>query len=225
MANDIANDNTPYKRLVEQDDTAVPDAEAGGQNLFIDEADQALKLKDSSGVVTEVGGSGGRTLIASETPSGTNTVTFNSIPGTYKSLEIEFVMRGTELATNSVLRLRFNNDTTDGNYRKTNVYGYGSTTVGAGAGDDPILIDVAAANAPTNSPTIGLISIPFYAGTTFNKMALAQHTHRRDNSSVQQVVYQTGMEWESNVAITRVDLVLGSGNFVAGSEIRLYGVP
>jgi hypothetical protein len=48
----IQDDDTPYKRMVEQDEADVPNAVAGGQNLFIDEADGLLKRKDSSGTVT-----------------------------------------------------------------------------------------------------------------------------------------------------------------------------
>lgn len=48
----IQDDNTPYKRLVEQAAASVPNAVAGGQNLFIDSADHLAKLKNSSGVVS-----------------------------------------------------------------------------------------------------------------------------------------------------------------------------
>lgn len=63
MANNIADDNTPYKRLVEQDEGDVPNAESGGQNLFIDEADNLLKRKDSSGTVTDIESDGGESVV------------------------------------------------------------------------------------------------------------------------------------------------------------------
>jgi hypothetical protein len=50
----IADDNTPYKRLVQQSAGSVPNASAGGYNLFIDSSDGALKTKNSSGVVSFV---------------------------------------------------------------------------------------------------------------------------------------------------------------------------
>lgn len=55
MANNIADDNTPYKRLVKQAEGDVPNADAGGLNLFIDEDDDVLKSKDESGVVVAIG--------------------------------------------------------------------------------------------------------------------------------------------------------------------------
>lgn len=56
----IADDNTPYKRLVEQAAASVPDAVANGQNLFIDSSDHKVKRKDEAGDVTQVeGGAGG----------------------------------------------------------------------------------------------------------------------------------------------------------------------
>lgn len=51
----LADDNTPYKRLVAQAEGAVPNAEPGGYNLFIDSADGLLKKKDDAGVVTTIG--------------------------------------------------------------------------------------------------------------------------------------------------------------------------
>ena len=78
----IADDNTPFKRLVEQADGDVPNATSGGQNLFIDEADHKLKRKDSSGTVEEIETAAGQTrdyiLIRDQKAQNTDGGTFTS---------------------------------------------------------------------------------------------------------------------------------------------------
>jgi hypothetical protein len=169
--------------------------------------------------------SGGRELIGTSTPSGTGTVTFSSIPSTYNDLEIVMVARSTKSAANSdLLSLFLNNDTTAANYRSTYVQGHSSTTVTGSGTDTASPIEVAAASSPSNSAGLLIVRIPVYKGTTFNKQMYCQSGWRYDASSIHEVVRMCCIEWESNAAINRVDLVLASGNYVAGSEVRLYGL-
>lgn len=56
----VANDNTPYKLLVEQPSTDVPTPASGKQNIYIDSTTHHLSRVDSTGGVTDVeAGSGG----------------------------------------------------------------------------------------------------------------------------------------------------------------------
>ena len=167
-----------------------------------------------------------RELLQSATPSGVGTVAFSSIPGTYNSLEIEIVARGTESATFSYVRIFFNNDKIAANYRYTMRYNYGAgtTTAGGEAGDDAKMAVVAANTAGSNQCGRALIVIPFYAETTFNKMASSHNTCRRDSNSVHVMDITASEEWESTAAITRVDVDLVAGNYVSGTKINLYGV-
>jgi len=55
MATNIADDNTPYKLIVEQSSTpATPGA--GKQIIFISSSDHQLKVVNSAGAVSAVGG-------------------------------------------------------------------------------------------------------------------------------------------------------------------------
>lgn len=165
-----------------------------------------------------------RVLIAEVTPSGVGTVTLSSsIPATFEKLTIDYVVRGTESANFSYLDLKFNNDTTAGNYRYQMIFGHSNNTVGAEGGDNFHIASVAAASSPSNSPGAGHIEIPFYVETTFNKIAHSLNGQRYDSSAVHQITRSVTMEWESNATITRIDMALAAGNFVAGSTIRLYG--
>lgn len=179
------------------------------------------------GTVQLGGGSASRTLITSSSPSGTGTVSFTGIPGTYHSLEIEFVARSTKAASgNEPLKMEFNTDTTATNYRNTYDQGFGGSpgTASVTGADTQEIAALPAASAPSNAPAAGIIQIPRYADTTFNKVGFSNFGYRFDSSSIQMVTGNQAMEWESTVAITRVDLKLASGNFVAGSIFRLYGI-
>lgn len=188
-----------------------------------------LYLLNSAGAIigpyitgTASGLSVGRVLISEQSPSGTNTVTWSSIPATYKSLEIEFIGRGTQVATDSYFSIYFNNATTASDYRYIRVFGAAASSVGADGNDIAYIGSIAAANAGANSAGMGMIKIVNYASTTFYKNAIGQSTFRGASNSV--TIVHAGVEWESATAINRVDIVLSSGNFVAGSTFRLYGV-
>lgn len=165
----------------------------------------------------------GRVLISEQTPTGTGTVTWSSIPATYKSLEIEYVVRGTQIAAGTTMYSYLNNDTTAGNYRRTIIQGYEESTLNSGSGDDAIISVVSAASSPANSCGAGFIKIIQYAGTTFKKQVICNFSYQRDSTLKQYAGYTT-MEWENAGAINRVDLVLSAGNYDTGSTFRLYGV-
>jgi hypothetical protein len=168
---------------------------------------------------------GGRTLIASNTPSGTGTSTFSSIPGTYTHLEIEMVGRSTKASSNfEDLIMELNADTTPTNYRYSYFQVHTSGTIAGGGGEDRFIGALPAASSPANSAAQINIRIDFYALTTFNKQANGVSSFRYDNTSVQEIVRTGGYEWENPAAITQIVLKLPSGNFVAGTTIDLYGL-
>lgn len=164
---------------------------------------------------------GGRELISEQTPTGTGTVTWSSIPATYKSLEIEYVARGTQAATAINLNLYFNNDTTATNYRSEWMYGTG-TAASVAQADNAIIAPVSAASATANLAGYGTIKIINYASTTFNKQAFCI-TSLRD-SATGMYIWTASIDWESTTAINRVDIVTSAGNYDTGTTFRLYGV-
>lgn len=167
--------------------------------------------------------SNGRVLIAEVTPNGVSTVTVaSSIPSTYKKLVIEYVVRSTEANNFSYLNLIFNNDTTTTNYRYQMIFGHSNTTNGAEGGDTYRIASVSASNSPSGSPGVGVIEIPFYANSSFNKIALSTNGQRYDNSAVHEITRSVTMEWENTTPITRVDMSISGGNFDSGSDILLY---
>lgn len=162
----------------------------------------------------------GRVLISETSPSGVGTVTFNTIAGTYKKLTIEFVARGSQAASFSSMLMHFNNDSTVGNYASSAGYAY-SATVGAGATVADEICTIAAASCAASEFTHGNIEVLQYANTGFFKHARGSLGLNRND--VGEIVFFTSLDWKATTAITRIDLVLASGNFAANSVFRLYG--
>ena len=171
----------------------------------------------------ETGGGGGRTLIETKTPSGVATVAFTSISGSYSKLTVEFAIRSAVAALYTEAFIYFNNDKTNANYRGIMSFAYGALSVGAQGGDSPIFGGMSGASSPSGSFTIGKIEIPFYAETGFNKQYISQSGHRRDASSVQELVNIASGEWENTAAITRIDIDITSGDYASGAILHLYG--
>lgn len=207
-------------------DAAGDMVQATGNNaaakLSIGTANQLLRV--NSGATAVEWADLNRVLISEQTPTGTGTVTWSSIPATpYKHLLIEFVGRTDKGAQNTTsANLRFNNDTTDGNYqRQSNTFN--NTTYSGGTAANPDAVTFVAAGATANYTSYGVIRIPFYALTVFNKTAdilnLASYAAASPNTNWQQV------HWHNNAAINRIDIIVDdSSNYIAGTTFRLYGV-
>ena len=164
----------------------------------------------------------GRVLISEQSPTGA-TVTWDSIPNSYNSLEVELMGRTDKASVaNEAINLYFNNDTTAGNYYSQNLSGT-ATTASTVAADNASVITIPAATATANYAGYSLVRIPDYADTTFHKIARILNGRRDDATNG--FVSTRVMFWESTVAITRVDLVTASsGNFISGTRARLYGI-
>jgi hypothetical protein len=167
----------------------------------------------------------GRTLLQTQSPTGTGTVTFSAISGTYKKLIVEAAMRSTQAAAPAVdLTIKLNNDGTAGNYRKAITYVHSSGTAGAAAAANGILATfVPAADAPASDFAILRLEIPFYANTAFFKHVLGQLSMAYDASAVFMQSAVFSVDWHNANAITQIDLLLSAGNFATGSVINLYG--
>lgn len=186
--------------------------------------DSAASFAKKKAKVSSLGGGGGRTLIDSQTPTGTGTVTFSSIPGTYKKLILEYMARGTQAAVTVTMSIRFNGDSTAANYRRAILVAFGASTVSAGGADDGVVDDsIIAASGPANNASYGVIEVPFYANTSFHKQTLARSGKRVDTSSTHQLTEVNTVNWEDASAITQIDLVLSAGNYGTGSQFNLYG--
>lgn len=160
--------------------------------------------------------------IATVTAAGGETsLSFTSIPGTFKSLQIRGIGRDT--ASSSNMRVQFNSDT-GSNYSYHWLTGDGSTASASGAASGTFMI---VANYPGSAATSNifasaLIDIVDYSSTTKNKTLRALAGCDSNATGVSQIRAMSG-GWFNTNAITSIQ-ILFPVSAVAGSTFALYGI-
>ena len=146
--------------------------------------------------------------------SSASSVTFSSIPNTYRDLVLVF--QGTTNGGGAMgLGARFNSDT-GSNYSNVFMAGDGSSaSSGSGTSDRMDIGFVSGTRGNT------LFNIMDYSATDKHKTSLARY----NNSAVQTVA--RAYRWANTNAITSINLYNSSGNsetFASGSSFALYGI-
>jgi hypothetical protein len=147
--------------------------------------------------------------LANTTLSGTAaTITFSSIPATYRDLVV--VLTGTATASVNA-NLYFNSDTTAANYKFVRMYGQGSGSGSSNTGDD------IAYDFYTNL-TMVRFNIMDYSATDKHKTVLT----RWDTAA--NITGATAYRWANTNAITSVILDCGTSTFASGTTAAIYGI-
>lgn len=179
---------------------------------------------DAQGRLTSAssGSAGGLTLISTATPSGSSTVTFSSISGSYKHLLLVHTECYFASPTNSYAGMRFNSDT------GSNYYYHGSE-VSAGTiqpvynqtktrfGDTQQSGVIPRSGSTIGDTTDGWCWIWNYSSTSLKKTV----TWGAGTNTGYFPVQITGV-WNSTSAITQIDLTAVTSNLTG--TIQLWGV-
>jgi len=151
-------------------------------------------------------------------PSAVSTVTFSSIPSTYKSLQVRF-----NLVTTSATfgELQFNSDTSTANYAMHYLSGSGSAASNSGTASGTNGYIKMFQNATvTTYPSVGIIDIIDYANASKNK-TVKTLVGANNNTSTGSIEIDSGV-WLSTSAITSLTFLVGAGTYTG--TITLYGV-
>ena len=167
--------------------------------------------------------------IATQTASGSSTtITFSDVPTTYKYLQLHSYFALT--TSDSDLGIRFNGDSTSGNYTKSQIFATGNTSTFA---------------LTTTSTTSGQTIIPgpvWYGNSTSGFVSSISHIYENaETDKIKTVQTLTGGAidsggagqgsfvrmglWNnSSSAVTSITLVSTGGNILSGSSFALYGI-
>lgn len=164
------------------------------------------------------------------TTSGSTSITFTSIPQTYKDLQLRILCKTTTAgsADTENLFIQFNGVTTGTAYSYYNVRASGAGTVGASsiANTNTIQIGYGVNSGTTTTGYFApnIINIGDYASTVKNKSVTGMGGVEINISGSSSLVYalQTG-SWSSTAAITSITLSSAS-NFASGVQFALYGI-
>ena len=155
---------------------------------------------------------------------GTSTVTFSSIPSTYKHLQIRFIARTSNASSGDGLAVRYNSDS-GSNYNYHYVAGDGASTSASGSAvavTRNIAYRPTGATAGANMFGVGIIDILDYANTNKNKTIRNLGGADLNGSGV--VLLDSGL-WMSTSAITQIDITSDSASTIQQySQFALYGI-
>jgi hypothetical protein len=139
-------------------------------------------------------------------------VTFSSIPATYRDL-ILVVIGKSGTGTEVNLALRPNNDS--GNASRVFMFGDGSSTA-SGAFTDALFVGTLPTSGSNN--TTSITNIMDYSATDKHKTML-----QRSNTTASFVSAQA-LRWGSTSAITSIVLLVATQSIGAGTTLNLYGI-
>ena len=157
---------------------------------------------------------------------GSSSITFSSIPSTYKHLQIRAIIKDNRAATTSDNNfLRFNNDTTS-NYNAHQLWGTGSTANAGTTGTDTAALyaTVPAASIGASIFGVAVVDILDYANT--NKYKVLRSLNGYDSNGDGTIRLTSGL-WMSTAAINRIDLLTNTGatsTIQQYSQFALYGI-
>jgi hypothetical protein len=148
--------------------------------------------------------------------SNASSVTFSSIPATYRDLVLVVTAKIT-VGTGGA-SMRFNADS-GSNYNMVTMEGTGSATQsGSGSGYNALYVNLNNGELYTG-PTVSIIQIMDYSATNKHKSTL----HRANGLSSTSVGATAG-RWASTSAINSIEYRGSGATFATGSSFYLYGI-
>jgi len=150
---------------------------------------------------------------------GSATITFSSIPATYKHLQI----RGSLLNASDVGLIRFNGNSTAGNYVEHGSRGDGATASAYAQTSSRTSIQMSTAVSNATSPYTFIYDVLDYTSTTKNKTVRLLNGF--DTNGAGQISFISGLFFPTTIAaITSTSITAGSGTFAQNSIVALYGI-
>jgi hypothetical protein len=224
----VSTDNVTYTALSPAQTTS-PLSLSG---LSVGTATYYIKAVNTNGDSTASSGVSGTVLTPTSFDSiatvtlgaNSSTISFSSIPSTYKSLHLRLLTRTGVASFTQTINIRFNSDTA-ANYAYHNQYANVATVAASNATSQTLIVGARAAAASSPSSVFGptIIDIVDYANTSKTKV-LKSIGGVQTNESFDPILEIISGLWNSTAAINSITFSLSSNNFVAGSTIALYGV-
>jgi len=144
--------------------------------------------------------------------SSASSVTFSSIPATYRDLILVF--GGTRTTTNNI-QIRFNGDT-GSNYSWVNAYGFSG---GADSGSQTLsFMALTSVSLVASEQVNTIVNFMDYSATDKHKTVLSRL------SQAGAVAQMNAHRWANTAAVTSILFYADVGDFGAGSVFSLYGI-
>lgn len=154
--------------------------------------------------------------------SAVSSISFTSIPSTYKHLQIRLMARDSRSIVAEGYVLQFNGDTA-GNYSDHLLYGDGSSAASVSNVNSTYISPyaIASANAGTNTFGVSIVDVLDYQNT--NKYKTIRALTGTDNNGNGSIGFSSG-NWRNTSAISSILIGAQVGNWQPNSKFALYGI-
>jgi hypothetical protein len=149
------------------------------------------------------------------------TITFSSIPSTYKHLQIRLMAKDTG-GVSPEIQVTFNSDTA-ANYSRHRLTGNGTSAASFGQANTSNIPFIGQVGLPTAASTYGVavIDVLEYANTNIYKTLRV--LSGQDSNGGGGLDFTSG-SWRNTAAISTVTVSLSGSNYTTASQIALYGI-
>ena len=147
---------------------------------------------------------------------GSSTISFTSIPSTYKHLQV----RLTSLTTSAVSTYAYFN-TGSGTYSWHELSGNGSSAAATAGSSTNIFYVGYNASTTANYTGAAIMDILDYANTNKNKTVRILSGSDANGSGI--VYFRSGL-WQVTTAIDAINITMGTGGFAQNTHAALYGI-
>lgn len=147
------------------------------------------------------------------------TITFSSISGTYKHLQVRWMATA---STGGAIYVNLNGDS-GSNYSAHNINGNGSVA-GAqaqSAASNPLIIRNGGITTTGDTMTVGVFDLLDYAQTTKNKTWRNLGGYDANGSGL---IELASGAWYNTAAVTSISFIHNGGNFTTDATFALYGI-
>ena len=151
---------------------------------------------------------------------GQATISFTSIPSTFKHLQVRGISRAT--SGNQYLKVQLNNDTA-ANYTYHEIFGTGASVGADKATAQTGALAMSSVAGSVGSGFFAAIIIDLLDYTNTNKYKTLRDLDGFDYNSTGQIVFNSGL-WLSTAVVNRLDLIPNASTFAQYSSFALYGI-
>ncbi len=156
---------------------------------------------------------------------GSTTISFTSIPSTFKHLQIRCIAKNTytPAAGNDNLTLQFNSDT-GSNYSRHALYGTGASALAFGVANSTFAqggIEPRSNSSEANVFSASVIDILDYADA--NKYKTVRSLSGSDRNGAGDIYFGSG-SWRNTAAVTSITMGTDLNPFAQYSHFALYGI-
>jgi hypothetical protein len=153
-----------------------------------------------------------------------STISFTSIPSTYKHLQIRWLSRSTATGGDNASQLRMKLNSNSGTYYSHGLVGTGSSAIAgefANSNGDWIYYAIPNSSVSASMYGAGVIDILDYANTSKN--TVSRMLAGFDKNGGGQVSLQSNL-WVNTAAVTQIDFTFVTGSFAEYNQFALYGI-